>query len=177
MEQKHRTPPLDLGAFCHCEKGKVMRTRSVVTALAIVGTLVLTGCSSSPSPQPAATQSASATPKPSKDPVFLPEASAKDNLYYFSWVIEKTLTADPAADSYAVAQAVGAAGFDPATVQFTFSQTAAGLAADTSEVAVQFGGECLVGQFGPVAPKVIARVMPVLASGGCLLGTEVQSLG
>ena len=177
MEQKLRTPPLDLGAFCVGEKGKVMRTRSVVTALAIVGTLVLTGCSSSPSPQTTATQSASATPKPSKDPVFLPEASAKDNLYYFSWVIEKTLKADPAADSYAVAQAVGAAGFDPATVQFTFSQTAAGLAADTSEVAVQFGGECLVGQFGPMAPKVIARVMPVLASGGCLLGTEVQSLG
>ena len=107
----------------------------------------------------------------------MPEASAKDNLYYFTWVIEKTLAADPATDSYAVAQAVGAAGFDPATVQFTFSQTAAGLPADTSEVAVQFAGQCLIGQFGPVAPKVISRAMPLLASGGCLLGTEVQSLG
>jgi hypothetical protein len=109
--------------------------------------------------------------------VFLVDGSAQDNLNYFSWVIEKTLAADPATDSFLVAQAVGAAGFDPATVQFTFSRTAAGLAADTSEVAVQFGGQCLIGQFGPVAPKVIARVMPVLATGGCLLGTEVQTLG
>ena len=155
-----------------------MRTRSVLTALGLVTALALTGCSGTVAQSDSkATSSASATPKPSKDPVLLPEASAKDNLYYFTWVIEKTLAADPAADSYAVAQAVGAAGFDPATVQFTFSTTAAGLPADTSEVAVQFAGQCLIGQFGPVAPKVISRAMPLLASGGCLLGTEVQSLG
>ena len=155
-----------------------MKIRVIAAVLALSGALALTGCSaSSPEAKPTATQSASATPKPTKDPVLLPNGSAKDNLYYFSWVIEKTLAADPAADSFAIAQAVGAAGFDPATVQFTFSRTAAGLAADTSEVAVQFGGQCVIGQFGPVAPKVISRVLPVLATGGCLLGTEVQSLG
>jgi len=155
-----------------------MRTRNVLTALGLVTALALTGCSGTATQSDSkATSSASATPKPSKDPVYLPEASAKDNLYYFTWVIEKTLAADPAADSYAVAQAVGAAGFDPATVQFTFTTTAAGLPADTSEVAVQFAGQCLIGQFGPLAPKVISRAMPLLASGGCLLGTEVQSLG
>ncbi|AWR21662.1 MULTISPECIES: DUF6993 domain-containing protein [Aurantimicrobium] len=157
-----------------------MKIRVIATALALSGALALTGCSASTpdlKPTETATASASATPKPTKDPVLLPNGSAKDNLYYFTWIIEKTLAADPAADSYAVAQAVGAAGFDPATVQFTFSRTAAGLAADTSEVAVQFGGQCVIGQFGPVAPKVISRVLPVLATGGCLLGTEVQSLG
>ena len=157
-----------------------MRFRVIATALALAGALAVTGCSASTpnvKPTETATASASATPKPTKDPVLLPNGSAKDNLYYFTWVIEKTLAADPAADSYAVAQAVGAAGFDPATVQFTFSRTAAGLAADTSEVAVQFGGQCVIGQLGPVAPKVISRVLPVLATGGCLLGTEVQSLG
>ena len=155
-----------------------MRFRILATALALTGVLALTGCSAStPDAQPTTTTSASTTPKPTKDPVLLPNGSAKDNLYYFTWVIEKTLAADPAADSYAIAQAIGAAGFDPSTVQFTFSRTAAGLAADTSEVAVQFGGQCVIGQFGPVAPKVITRVLPVLATGGCLLGTEVQSLG
>ena len=155
-----------------------MRTRSVFIALGLVTVLALTGCSGTPAvTESKATSSASATPKPSKDPVFLPQASAKDNLYYFTWVIEKTLAADPAADSNYVAQAVGAAGFDPAAVQFTFSTTAAGLPADTAEVAVQFAGQCLIGQFGPVAPKVISRVLPVLSSGGCLLGTGVQSLG
>lgn len=155
----------------------MMRTRSTFIALGLIGALALTGCSGKPAEKPTETTTASASPEPIKDPVLMPDASAKDNLYYFNWVIEKTLAADPAADSYGVAQAVGAAGFDPATVQFTFSRTAAGLAADTSEVAVQFGGQCLIGQFGPVAPKVISLVMPILASGGCLLGTEVQSLG
>ena len=157
-----------------------MKIRVIATALALSAALALTGCSASTpnvKPTETATASASATPKPTKDPVLLPNGSAKDNLYYFTWIIEKTLAADPAADSYAVAQAVGAAGFDPATVQFTFSRTAAGLAADTSEVAVQFGGQCVIGQFGPVAPKVISQVLPLLATGGCLLGTEVQSLG
>jgi ABC-type uncharacterized transport system auxiliary subunit len=157
-----------------------MNIRGLVAVLATISILGLAGCSNA---TPAAetssisTTSASAAPRPTKDPALLPEASAKDNLYFFTWVIEKTLAVDPAADSFAIAQAVGAAGFDPATVQFTFSRTAAGLAADTSEVAVQFAGQCLIGQFGPVAPKVISHVMPVLATGGCLLGTEVQSLG
>jgi hypothetical protein len=157
-----------------------MNIRVIAAVVALSSAFALSACAStaeSPDVQKSSSASASANPTPTKDPVFLADGSAQDNLYYFSWVIDKTLAADPATDSYAVAQAVGAAGFDPATVQFTFSRTAAGLAADTSEVAVQFGGQCLIGQFGPVAPKVIARVMPVLATGGCLLGTEVQTLG
>jgi hypothetical protein len=121
--------------------------------------------------------SATATKKPSKPPVFLPDAVAKANLYYFSWTIEQALAADPAADSFAIAQKVAEAGFDPAAIQFTFSRTAAGLAADSVDVAVNFAGECIVGQFGPAISGVHAVVMPVLASGGCLLGTEVQTLG
>ncbi|MEY4532761.1 MAG: hypothetical protein RI926_530 [Actinomycetota bacterium] len=157
-----------------------MNIRALTAIVATAGILSMAGCSAevpATETSSSSTTSASATPTPTQDPVLLPEGSAKDNLYYFSWVIEQTLAADPAADSFAIAQAVGAAGFDPATVQFTFSRTAAGLAADTSDVAVQFDGQCLIGQFGPVAPKVIARVLPVLATGGCLLGTEVQSLG
>lgn len=119
---------------------------------------------------------ASASPTPTPPPVFLPEGTAQQNLEFLKWVVISTLAADPAADSYAVATAVGASGFDPATVQFTFSTTAAGLPADTSEVAVQFAGECLIAQYGPAQPAVITKVMPVLASGGCLLGTDVQPL-
>ena len=157
-----------------------MNTRVIAVSLALSSVFALSACAttaSAPVDQKKSTPTATETSKPAEDPVLLPNGSAKDNLYYFTWVIEETLAADPAADSFAVAQAVGAVGFDPATVQFTFSRTAAGLAADTSEVAVQFGGQCLIGQFGPVAPKVISRVLPVLATGGCLLGTEVQSLG
>lgn len=162
------------------KKVVVMNIRALTALLAAASILTLAGCSAeTPAAKTngSATTSASATPTPTKDPALLPQASATDNLYYFSWVIEKTIAADPAVDSFAIAQAVGSAGFDPATVQFTFSRTAAGLAADTSEVAVQFDGQCLIGQFGPVAPKVISRVLPVLATGGCLLGTEVQTLG
>ncbi|MDH6532743.1 hypothetical protein M2119_000980 [Aurantimicrobium minutum] len=155
--------------------------RAVIVTSALVISLGLASCSapsekaaSSLSPSETATSLATATPTP--PPVFLPEGTATENLEYLGWVISTTVASDPAADSYAVASAVGASGFDPATVQFTFSTTAAGLPADTSEIAVQFAGECLIGQYGPAQPTVITKVMPLLASGGCLIGTDVQPL-
>lgn len=159
-----------------------MNIRTVVCAAsALVLTLGLSSCSSSqdaatPTGTATASVTATASPTPTPPPVFHPEGTAQQNLEFLKWVVTSTLAADPAADSYVVATAVGASGFDPATVQFTFSTTAAGLPADTSEVAVQFAGECLIAQYGPAQPAVITKVMPVLASGGCLLGTDVQPL-
>lgn len=157
-----------------------MNTRMLSAGLAMACVLTLSACAApAPSGDISSTSSASATAtkKPSKPPIFLPDAVAKANLYYFSWTIEQALAADPAADSFAIAQKVAEAGFDPAAIQFTFSRTAAGLAADSVDVSVNFAGECLVGQFGPAISGVHAVVLPVLASGGCLLGTEVQTLG
>lgn len=159
-----------------------MKLRVIASFVALASAFALTGCSAStPDAQPTTTMTATATATPTSTstqvPLLLPNGSANDNLSYFTWIIEKTLAENPAADSYAIAQAVGAAGFDPATVQFTSSSTAAGLDADSSEVAVQFAGQCLVGQFGPIFPNVISLAMPVLSTGGCLLGTEIQSLG
>lgn len=154
---------------------------SVISAGALMLCLGLTACSASvekaaSSQTPAASVTPSATPTPTPAPVFLPEGTAEHNLNYLGWVVSSALAADPAADSYAVATAVGASGFDPTTVQFTFSSTATGLPADTSEVAVQFAGQCLIAQYGPAQPAVITKAMPVLASGGCLIGTDVQPL-
>lgn len=159
-----------------------MNARLLCAGLAMASVLTLSACASpAPSGGASSASSASASPtatkKPSKPPVFLPDAVARANLYYFTWTIEQALAADPAADSFAIAQKVAEAGFDPAAIQFTFSRTAAGLAADSVDVAVNFAGECIVGQFGPAISGVHAVVMPVLASGGCLLGTEVQTLG
>lgn len=161
-----------------------MNIRVVATTCVLLATVGLTGCANLASnADPSQSASTSSTPyvkpsaKPVADPTLVADGNAQANVKYFTWVIEKALAVDPAADSFAVAQAIGSAGFDPTTVQYTFTRTAVGLAADTSDVAVQFAGECLIGQFGPAAPQVISRVMPVLASGGCLLGTEVQSLG
>ena len=161
-----------------------MNIRAVAMTCVLLTSVGLSGCANTaPSGDESSTtstsQSPSATPsaKPMVDPALVADGNAQANLKYFTWVIEKTLAADSAADSFAIAQAIASAGFDPTTVQFTFTRTAVGLAADTSDVAAQFAGECLIGQFGPAAPQVITRVMPVLASGGCLIGTEVQSLG
>ena len=157
----------------------IRRTVSALTVLVV--SVGLASCSTATEKAPSAQSTVSSatatpTPTPTTPPVFLPEGTAQQNLEYLGWVITSTLAADPAMDSYGVASAVGASGFDPATVQFTFSTTAAGLPADTSEIAVQFAGECLIGQYGPVQPTVITKVMPLLASGGCLIGTDVQPL-
>jgi hypothetical protein len=158
------------------------RTVAVAVVLAAVSSLVITGCAggtsdSSATSKPSSSSSSSATAKPQKAPTFLPEGSAKDNLYYFTWVMEEALAADPATDATTMAQKIADSGFGPTGIQFTLDRTAVGLASDSMFIAVPFAGECLVGQYGPKISGVRTDVELALASGGCLLGTGIQTLG
>lgn len=153
-----------------------------VLAIAVASSLALAGCTSADTTdttKPVATTSASTTPtkKPTKAPKFLPEGSAKDNLYYFTWTMEQALAADSAIDATTMAQKLADSGFGTAGVQFTLDRTAVGLASDSMFIGVPFAGECLVGQYGPKHSGVDAAVQPALASGGCLLGSGIQTLG
>jgi hypothetical protein len=65
--------------------------------------------------------------------------------------------------------AVADAGFPPAGVEATASRTPTGLAADAVEVAVQSGRNCIVAQLRD--GTVTTGILPVLAGGGCLVGT------
>ena len=62
------------------------------------------------------------------------------------------------------------AGIPAGAVEVTASRTPTGLAADAVEAAVRDGSNCIVAQIrnGSVA----VSVLPVLASGGCLVGVQ-----
>ena len=151
-----------------------------VGAGALILALAMSGCSS-PAPTPTSSasedKSASATPTPTPNPVLLPEGTAKENLPYFEFVVANAFAADPTLDSVGLAQKVAEAGFPAETIQYSLSTTAVGLVSDTADVATNFGGACLVAQFGPVLPEPHIVEMPSLAQGGCLIGSQIQHLG
>jgi hypothetical protein len=151
-------------------------------ALAIATTIALAGCASQTSTSdssasPDEKTSSSATPSPTKDPTFVEGGNAKTNQAFFQWFVSQQIAANPDIDSAGIAAAVSQSPFGGNPIQYTFSRTAIGLEADSADVSVEFAGECLIAQFGPVRDSVVVSVLPVLASGGCLLGTDVQTLG
>jgi hypothetical protein len=66
--------------------------------------------------------------------------------------------------------AVAAAGFPPDGVEATAGRTPTGLAADTVELAVPSGRNCIVAQLRN--GSVTTGILPVLAGGGCLVGAR-----
>ena len=159
------------------------------TAILIGASLFLSGCQMGPQPSPTAvpasptatsstTASARPTPVPTATPapVLIPAGSATQNLPYFNYVIQQAIAKDPQLNSHDVAIIVSQSGFAANTVQFTFSRTAVGLVADSVDIAVLWAGQCLIGQYGPAVPDYHGIVLPALAQGGCLIGSQVQPL-
>ena len=67
-----------------------------------------------------------------------------------------------------ITQALTAAGFPAATLEVSASRTPTGLHVDSVEAAAVQGMECVIGQIRD--GKVTVTVLPVLASGKCLVG-------
>ncbi len=164
--------------------------RLLTATVAFLGAgLLLAGCqmgpqSATPSASSVASKSSTTTSTPTTSPsatvepipALIPDGTATQNLPYFNYVIRQALTADPTLDSFAIAQIVSQSGFPADTVQFTFTRTSVGLAADSVTIAALFSGECLIGQYGPAVPEYHGIVLPGLAQGGCLIGSQVQRL-
>ena len=155
------------------------------TAIFLGAALLLSGCqagaqpTASGSPSDSASTGASrATPTAKAVPpaVFVPAGTATQNLPFFVSIVQQAIDADPAVSSSDVALLESQNGFDAGAIQYTFSRTAAGLAADSSSVAVLYAGECIIAQYGPVISGVHGVVLPALAQGGCLIGAQVQGL-
>jgi hypothetical protein len=108
--------------------------------------------------------------------VLIPEGSAKQNLPYFNAVIQQAIAADPTMDSSGIAAVLSQNGFPAESIQFTFTRTAVGLASDSVDIAALWAGECLIAQFGPAIPQYHSVILPALATGGCLIGAQVQGL-
>jgi hypothetical protein len=156
----------------------VRRFSLVAVALA---TIVLTGCQAvTPSVSPATptfVTTPSATPAPEVKPTYSPAGSAELNLEYFTYLVEQVLAANPQTDTLSVARALSTSVFAVKGIQYNSERTSAGLAADSSFVAVPSAGKCLIAQFGPAIVGVKTLVAAPLQSGGCLIGAGIRSLG
>ena len=123
--------------------------------------------SASPSPSASPTATAPATASPS---ALVPDGTAAQNLPYFDQVNRATLAANPNAKGRDFIDALVAAGFPKADMQVTVDTTTIGLKANSIQFSVRMGDTCLIGQNGADAGGYNSQVVPVLATGSCLIG-------
>lgn len=148
----------------------------------MIAALLLSGCTVSPEPGPSQTRSASAAPSASASgepgpsatsdpaPTLVPDGSAADNLPIFAATVGAVFAGPDALSGRAYVDALVSVGFDKAAMQVTQDLTTVGNPAESIQVSVRWGDECLVGQVGPATGAPVATVLPGLAEGGCLIG-------
>jgi hypothetical protein len=146
--------------------------RSSIAAAALTLTLAISmaGCGlpTELEPEPTATPRPSAsTSAPPRTVQFEPDGSAEDNREYFDAVNQATIAAGTV-DGRSFVDALVAAGFDKSKMELTPDKTAIGLDADNIQFTVLVGDKCLVGQYGNIGYH--STVLPVLATGKCLIG-------
>ena len=152
-----------------------------VAVLALAGAAlvigVATGCSPTAPPENTARPTLSASPSeapprptPTVLPELRPELAASENLPYFDSVNLGVIAANAEAGGRDFVDALAAAGFEKAQMEVTEDRTTVDLPADSVQFAVQFQGECLVGQYGPASGGYHSAVRPALGTGGCLVG-------
>lgn len=118
-----------------------------------------------PSAKPSATASATAAV-----PTYDPNGTAQDNLAYFNKVGHALLDNNPTANTQGetIVDWFVSHGFNKTNMEVTPDKTSIGLAAWNIEFSVRFGKSCLLGQAGNVGFQ--SSVLPVLATGKCLIG-------
>lgn len=149
------------------------RFRGALAVLAVLITAIgLTGCGSPQAVAPTASQTPVATPTPQATkpsaPRLVPDGTAEENLPYFDSVNNALFAAAPQSNGRAIIDSLVAAGFDKSAMQVTPDTTPTHNNADSIQFAVQFGSECLIGQFG--GGEYTSVTGPALATGGCLVG-------
>ena len=98
---------------------------------------------------------------------FFPDLAAASNLPYFEQTLSAAGAGSQRIDGSAVVDALVDAGFDSAAIDRTPDQSLIALPADSVSVAVEFAGECLIGQYSTTWLSV--DVAPLLPDGGCLV--------
>lgn len=154
--------------------GRAMRRGAIaaIVPVALVG--MLTACTSDPEPTEAPATSAaptSAAPTTAPTPAagqLNPDGSAADNKTFFDSVNQSLIAANPAAGGVDFTSNLRTNGFDIAAMQVTPDITTVGVAADSIQFSVHWKDECLIGQYGQ--GSYTSTVMPVLGTGGCLIG-------
>jgi hypothetical protein len=139
---------------------------AVVLSLAL---LALTACSSNPQTDPTPTPTPKPSPAPIKSvaPTLDVTGSASKNLVVF----ENALTAAGAGTAgHSVADSISAlvqAGFPIGAISYTSETSKIGEPSDSISLAVEFNGECLIGQF---SQSWLATIVAPITDSGCLIG-------
>lgn len=134
--------------------------------------IALAACTPPPSPSPSSpSPTATATPTPTAKPVALvPDGTAEQNLPWFRKIVEQVWAGPDQVHGRAYVDALVAGGFDKAAMQVTQDESTVGNPAESIQFSVVWKGECLVGQVGPATGNPVTTVLPLLGTGGCLLG-------
>jgi hypothetical protein len=154
------------------------RRFGTAAALALAGVAIVFGATActfagnQPTASPSVTPSGSTAPRPTPTAAatLRPELSASENLPFFDSVNLAVVAANGAAGGRDFIDALVAAGFDKQAMEVSADRTTVDLQADSVQFAVQFQGECLVGQYGPNSGGYHSAVRPPLGTGGCLVG-------
>lgn len=133
--------------------------------------LVLAGCTADPEPEPDTAISDPTTPvAPEAAAVLVPEGDAEANLPYFTSIVQNVAAGGESALGRAYVDALVSGGFDKGAMQVTEDESTVGNPAESIQVSVRWGEECLMGQVGPATGAPVTTVMSGLATGGCLVG-------
>lgn len=135
------------------------------------------GQTGSTKPPASAAPTTSATPGASATPdavAFNPEGTAAENLPAFTKVVETVWAGPNKTQGRAYIDALVAAGFkDKTKMQVTADYMGIGEPAESIIFAVNWMGECLIGQVGPETGAPATMLAPLLGSGLCLPGGTI----
>lgn len=146
--------------------------------LALVASVTVTGCqpiADDPSPSSAVQEDQSVTV--AADPEFVPErvpgGSARENQPHIDYVLSQAIdAARPDVAGLDLVRVLVEAGYSEEGMELTPDASLIELPADSTALAVRFGEDCVITQWG--SDWYASAVEPVLASDTCLLGETVS---
>lgn len=151
---------------------------TVVTVLAIVSGCSEPSSSTAPVTEVAALdEEAPLLPSEGEEvetpPVFDPDGTADDNLAFFESVLVAAGAGSGITSSDAPIGRLIAAGFSAASITHTQDATARQFPVDSISIAVEFDGQCLIGQYSTT--WVTSGVNALLPTGECLIGDVTRA--
>ncbi|HEY5231076.1 MAG TPA: hypothetical protein VIJ11_09325 [Galbitalea sp.] len=152
----------------------IVRRGAIAFSCAAAAVLLLAGCVQTPkTPVAIPTPTPSASSTAPTVPTYDPAGTASDNLAYFDKVGQALFASSQGAAASSQGEVIVnwfvAHGFDKSNMEVTPDKTSIGLAAWNIDFSVKFGKTCILGQAGNVGFQ--SSVVPILATGKCLIGT------
>jgi hypothetical protein len=146
---------------------------AIALTCATVAVLLLAGCVQKAPPVALPTSTPSSSSIASPVPTYYANGTASDNLAYFNKVGQALFSSSQGTAASTQGELIVNwfvdHGFDKQNMEVTPDKTSIGLAAWNIEFSVKFGKTCILGQAGNVGFQ--SSVVPVLATGKCLIGT------